>query len=108
MTATTHLTRKDVTMDDSGMMYLVFPDGSFRGISSTPQPGTRQRVPDGATEITRDQYVALAERARVATAAYQDELRAADAVRQRADYDALRAVNLPDELARRLSGYGGE
>lgn len=95
-------------MDDNGMMYLLFPDGSFRGISSTPQPGTPQRVPDGATEITRDQYVALAERARAAKSAYQDELRAADVVRQRADYDALRAVNLPDELARRLSGFQEE
>lgn len=95
-------------MDDNGMMYLLFPDGSFRGISSTPQPGTEQRVPEGATEITRDQYVALAEQARVAKAEYQDGLRAADVVRQRADYDALRAVNLPDELARRLSGYQEE
>jgi hypothetical protein len=95
-------------MTDDGMMYLVFPDGSFRGVSSTPQDETRQRVPDGATEITRDQYVVLAEQARQSVAAYQDELRASDAVRQLSDYRAMRAVNLPDELARRLSGYTGE
>lgn len=95
-------------MDDNGMMYLLFPDGSIRGVSSTPQEGTQQRVPDGAEEITRDQYVALKERARQQILDHQDELRAADAVRQRADYDALRAVNIPDELARRLSGYQEE
>lgn len=91
-----------------GMMYAVFPDGALRGVSSTPQDETAQRVPAGATEISRDQFVVLAEQARQRITGYQDELRAADAVRQRADYDALRAVNLPDELARRLSGYGGE
>lgn len=90
------------------MMYLRFPDGSIRGISSTPQEGTRQRVPDGATEISRDEYVRLAQQARQQIAAHQDELRAADTVRQRSDYQAMRAVNLPDELARRLSGHRGE
>lgn len=94
-------------MDDSGMMYLVFPDNSIRGISSTPQPGTRQRVPDGATEISRDQYVMLKQEAQASKTAYREGLVAADEQRQRADYDALRAVNLPDELARRLSGFGG-
>jgi hypothetical protein len=92
-------------MNDSGMMYLVFPDGSFRGVSSTPQPGTAQRVPEGATEITREQYVALAEQARAAKAAYQDAQRAADVTRQRADFEALRAASIPDDLARRLSGF---
>lgn len=100
-------------MDDSvnphdGMMYLVFADGSLRGVSSTPQDGAPCRVPEGATEISRDQFVALADRARQAIADAQDELRAADAVRQEADYQAMVAVKLPDELARRLSGFGGE
>lgn len=95
-------------MSDDGMMYLVFPDGSLRGVSSTPQDGAPCRVPDGATEISRDQFVVLAEQARQRIAEYQDELRAADVVRQEADYRALRAVNLPDDLARRLSGFRDE
>lgn len=95
-------------MQDDGMMYLVFADGSLRGVSSTPQDGRPQRVPDGATEISREEYVRLAAEARARIAARQDELRAADAARQLSDYQALRGAGIPDELARRLSGYSRE
>lgn len=90
-----------------GMQYLVFGDGSLRGVSSTPQEGLVPKVPDGATEISRDQFVVLAARARQFIRDAQDELRAADAARQEDDYRAMLAVRLPDDLARRLSGYGG-
>jgi hypothetical protein len=97
---------RNPTMSD-GMMYLRFADGSLRGVSSTPQEETLQRVPTGAEEISREQYVVLAAQARQAIADRQAELRAADADRQEADYLAMTAVSLPDALARRLSGYRG-
>lgn len=92
-------------MSDDGMMYLRFPDGSLRGISSTPQDGTRQRVPEGATVITRDEYVRLAAEARAATVARRAELVAADQVRQRGEYESLRKAGIPEALARRLTGH---
>ena len=55
-------------MAGDGMQYLLFGDGSIRGVSSTPQEGVAQRVPDGAVEIDRDQFVTLAEQARQAIA----------------------------------------
>lgn len=95
-------------MSNDGMMYLLFSDGSLRGISSTPQDGAPCRVPEGATEISRERFAMLAEQARQAISDRRKALRAADSVRQAADYQALSAVNLPDDLARRLSGYAGD
>lgn len=95
-------------MADDGMMYLAFPDGSLRGISSTPQDGVRRLIPSGAVEITRDEFSTRAEQARVVISGRREELRAADAGRQREDYLALLTASLPEGLARRLSGYSGE
>ncbi len=95
-------------MTDDGMMYLAFTDGSLRGVSSTPQDGVRRVVPEGAVELTREEFSTRAEQARVAIADRLEELLAADAVRQEADYLALLAVEIPEALARRLSGHVGE
>ncbi len=92
-------------MAGDGMQYLLFGDGSIRGVSSTPQEGVAQRVPDGAVEIDRDQFVTLAEQARQAIADQQDAARTADVQRQEADYTALSTAGLPEDLARRLSGW---
>ena len=95
-------------MDDDGMLYAAFPDGSIRGVSSTPQEGVTQPLPEGATALTRDQFVVLKQQAKQAIADRHAELLAGDAVRQETDYRAMLAVSLPEDLARRLSGYGGE
>lgn len=95
-------------MTDDGMMYLAFTDGSLRGVSSTPQDGVRRVVPDGAVEITREEFSTRAEQARQAIADRMEQLLAADAVRQQADCLALLAVDIPEALARRLSGHVGD
>lgn len=66
-------------------------------------------APTGCTEITEQAYnteLAALEASNAQTIA---DLEAADQANAKADYDALRAMNVPEATARRLSRYeGGE
>lgn len=67
-----------------------------------PQP-----LPDGATELTEEEYEAALVDVEAARQQYAEELVAADEANQRADYTALRTSGIPEETARRLTGYDG-
>lgn len=62
-------------------------------------------VPDGATEITKDEYDAALAQIEQDNAAAEAAAEAADMERRRQDYEALLAAGVPDATAQRLSGY---
>ncbi|MEU8870423.1 hypothetical protein AB0D24_04520 [Streptomyces javensis] len=64
-------------------------------------------VPDGATVITEEEYTAALAAIEEANEAQRQEEEAQHQAQVRADYDALRALGVPEETARRLTGYTG-
>lgn len=88
-------------------LYLKYTDGHLGTITSSVWDDTDIPVPEGAEAIDEATYDAL--KAELDAAAAQDEAdaAAADSARQKADYDAMIALGLPDEMARRLSGWQG-
>lgn len=72
------------------------------GDAEEPQP-----LPEGATELTEEEYGAELADVEAARQEHAEELVAADEANQRADYDALIAAGVPEATASRLSGYTG-
>lgn len=87
-------------------IYYQFPDGSVA--ERTVSGGTGDvEPPEGAVEITKEEYeAALAVIEEERERKRQEEKDAAEA-RAREDYEALRALGVPEETARRMSGYTG-
>ena len=63
--------------------------------------------PVGASEITKEQYDAALAVIKEANEQQEAEERAAEQARIGADYEALRALGVPEDTARRLTGYTG-
>ncbi|MFF5968276.1 hypothetical protein ACFY64_32040 [Streptomyces collinus] len=64
-------------------------------------------LPEGATQLTAQEYETALAAVNTARQEHADELVAADEANQQADYEALRAQGIPDATARRLTGYTG-
>lgn len=75
------------------------------GTASGTSPDTL--VPDGCTRIEKDEYDTRLAQILAEQEAAAEAQRQADLARQKADYDALKALGLPEEMCRRLSGYTG-
>lgn len=88
--------------------YYSFPDGSVaERVVTTDDPGKVIPVPDGATEITADEYAARLAQIQAANEQQQADTQAAEAAAKKAAYDELRAAGISDAVARTLSGYQG-
>ncbi|MFF5668782.1 hypothetical protein ACFY8S_01375 [Streptomyces hygroscopicus] len=87
-------------------IYYRFPDGSVAeriitgGDGAVPPPG-------GAVEITEEEYRAALAAIEEQIEQERQEQQEAEQARIKADYDALRALGVPEETARRLTGYTG-
>ena len=79
------------------------PNGSIGEITESHLGATA--LPEGAAEITEDEYRATLAELDAAREQYVAELRQADEARQREAYEALLAAGIPDAVARHLSGY---
>ncbi|MGW5925221.1 hypothetical protein ACWF2L_03105 [Streptomyces anulatus] len=88
---------------ENSTRYYRFPDGSFTATEFSGFEEGEAPVPDGAVEITAQEYesgVAALEAAREQWAADQ---RAAETAAACEDYDALIAAGIPEATARRMS-----
>lgn len=88
------------------VIYYQFGDGSVAervvtGGTGTPTP------PDGAVEITEAEYQAALATIVDENQQGRDDLEEEEQARAKGDYDALIALGMPEETARRLSGYRG-
>lgn len=72
------------------------------GDAEEPQP-----LPEGATELTEEEFTAELADVEAARQQYAEDLVATDEANQSADYTALRSSGIPEATARRLTGYTG-
>ncbi|MEV5929901.1 hypothetical protein ACPCSG_26960 [Streptomyces cellulosae] len=86
-------------------LYYRTAEGSL--VSRVVTGGGEPALPDGATALTEEEYLAALADVEAARQAHADELVAADEANQLADYQALRASGIPEATARRLTGYDG-
>ncbi|KAA9379597.1 hypothetical protein F5972_08040 [Microbispora cellulosiformans] len=83
--------------------YFRLPGG---GVELVDQEGGAPYVPpDGAVELTEEEYRQELAAIEAARQAYQEQQEAEATAKAREDYLALKAAGLPEETARRLSGY---
>ncbi|MFD8509728.1 hypothetical protein ACFV27_01080 [Streptomyces antimycoticus] len=87
-------------------IYYKFADGS---IAERVITGAVEDVlpPEGAEEISEEEYRAALAAIEAANEQQRQEQEAEQQARMKADYEALRAVGVPEETARRLTGYMG-
>ncbi|GAA2685500.1 hypothetical protein [Nonomuraea recticatena] len=85
--------------------WWALPNG---GVVEGVDAGGELQPPEGAVEISREEYEQRLAVLKSEHAAYVDGLRAEDERRTREDFDALRAAGIPEATARRMSGYTGE
>jgi hypothetical protein len=81
--------------------YFQHPGGAVSELTATDPV----IMPEGAKEITARTYAKKLAAIREATDTQVAELEEAGRVQRRADYDALTALGLPEESARRMSGW---
>lgn len=62
-------------------------------------------IPQGATRLSKSAYERALVDVRTERATHADEVRAADDATRRGDYEALVALHVPEDTARRLTGY---
>lgn len=86
--------------------YYRFADGSIEAVEITGERGDHI-PPEGATEITEEEYESTLADIRAAREARRAQQQQEDEARTRADYEALRSLGVPEGTARRLSGYMG-
>lgn len=65
-------------------------------------------LPEGATPLTPKQYDTELKKLKGKQDEYKARLAVEDQQRMRADYDALRALGVPEATASRLTGYVAE
>ncbi|MBA9005908.1 hypothetical protein [Thermomonospora cellulosilytica] len=94
-------------------VYYRNPDGSVGQVTverpdwTGEPPGDEPpyQLPPGAVEITREEYEQTLADIQAAIEEQRRQVAEAEAARAKADYEALRAAGIPEEIARRLSGY---
>ncbi|MDI9829672.1 hypothetical protein [Streptomyces sp. KAU_LT] len=64
-------------------------------------------LPDGATALTAEEYETELAGVQAERQEYADLLASETEANQAGDYQALRALNVPEDTARRLTGYTG-
>lgn len=62
-------------------------------------------LPEGATPLTPKQYDTELKRVKAKQEEHKERLAAEDQERMRGDYDALRALGVPESTASRLTGF---
>lgn len=96
-----------MTMPSPGTTrYYRTPQGVIGEIHES-HPGSTP-LPDGAEEITAEEYATARDAWQAEKDVYIAGLEAAEAARRQEDYEALRAASIPEATARRLSGLLGE
>lgn len=86
--------------------YIAYDDGTIE-MFETDQDGMEPVLIRPGHFITKDEYDQLAAEMQAASDAKAAEADAAAAAQRKADYDALRALGVPEDTARRLTGYTG-
>lgn len=86
-------------------IYYQYEDGSVAHRVTTG--GAKPATPEGATEISEEEYRAALAAIEDANRERAEERRAEEQARAKADYEALLAAGIPEETARRMSGYTG-
>ncbi|MEU5834456.1 hypothetical protein ABZ820_12400 [Streptomyces diacarni] len=87
-------------------IYYRFPNGS---VAERTVTGGADEVtpPEGAVEISEEEYRAALAAIEEANEQRRQEQEAEAEAQRKADYEALRALGLPEETARRITGYTG-
>lgn len=86
--------------------WILYDDGTTGKIETTgPELGELAKP---GREVTFTEYDERLTELRAVSDDYLAELQAADLARLKGDYDALIALGLPEDTARRMSGYNPE
>lgn len=90
-------------MTETLTQHYRLPDGvlALRAVTGADLP----ELPEGATPVTPEEYEAELAELKGEREAHRARLAAEDQKRMKGDYDALRALGVPEETASRLSGY---
>lgn len=88
-------------------LYYRTAEGALMSRVVTGETVEAPALPEGATELTAQDYAAELAAVNAARDGYADDLVATDEGNQHSDYQALRASGIPETTARRLSGYTG-
>jgi flagellar biosynthesis/type III secretory pathway protein FliH len=88
-------------------LYYRTADGALvsRTVSGDQVEGPE--LPEDATVLTEEEYTAARAEVEAARQAHAAQLAAEAEAAQREDYEALRALGVPEVSARRMSGYTG-
>lgn len=81
--------------------------GMLASRTRTSDSGEAPALPAGATPLTEAEHADARAQVLADHAEYVDGLVAAAEANQSTDYQALRALGVPEETARRLTGYTG-
>lgn len=96
----------DGQSEDAIEVFLDYGD-SVAKVTYTGSATPLEETP-GATFITAAEYAERAAEIRGVNESAWADAKAADASNTRADYEALRALKVPELTARRLTGYKGD
>lgn len=89
---------------DTATYYVVYDDGTA-GLIEVTGGHEPPRLARPGTLVPATRYEARLEELTADHAAYVTQLQAAEEARTRQDYEALLSVGVPEESARRMSGY---
>ncbi|MFF5968293.1 hypothetical protein ACFY64_32125 [Streptomyces collinus] len=86
-------------------VFVIYDDGTPARIQLLAGPEPTLARPGRV--VSEEEYGARLQELREGTRAYVAQLEAQDEARQRADYEVLRGLGVPEENARRMAGYNG-
>lgn len=86
-------------------IYYQFENGSVAERTVTGSGAVTP--PEGATEVTEEEYRTARVAIEEANGQRRQERQAEERAQMKADYDALRALGVPVDTARRLTGFSG-
>lgn len=89
-------------------LYFRREDGGLIARTVSGSAAGDLELPAGATRLSKSAYERALAGVRAGRETYATETRAADETARRGDYEALVALHVPDDTARRLTGYTGE
>lgn len=88
-------------------LYYRAADGTLTARAVSGTDGAEPDLPEGATPLTETEYQTALAELRAQQQSHAADVTAAEQQTQQADYEALRALNVPEATARRMSGYTG-
>lgn len=86
-------------------LYYRIADGALVARAAAGGDVTEPELPEGATRLSEGEYQTALADVRAQRQEHAADVAAAEQQSQQADYEALRALNVPEATARRLSGY---